>query len=58
MVLLPQFIHLDLYNYFEFMEKILYKIFRIMIKQHVFVVEMRHILGMILDDDGLPIPLQ
>lgn len=43
---------LDLYNYYEFIEKILAKVFKIFIKQQVFVVELRHIFGMIIDDDG------
>lgn len=41
-----------MYNYYEFAEKILYKLFRLCIKQHVFIVELRHIVGMFTDDDG------
>jgi len=39
------------------MEKILTKLCRICIKQNVFVVELRHILGMIIDDEGVPLPV-
>lgn len=42
----------DLYNYHEFFEKILYKIFMVAIEETVFVLELRHIFGMLIDDDG------
>jgi hypothetical protein len=34
------------------MEKILTKVFRTYIKQSVFIVELKHILGMLTDDNG------
>jgi hypothetical protein len=46
---------LDLYNYEEFFEKILLKVCKVFIKQMVSVLELRHIFGMIIDDDGKPI---
>ena len=48
----------DLYNYYEFIEKIMYKVFRMFIKQLVFIVEIKYIFGMIIDDDGKPLPLK
>ena len=42
----------DLYNYYEFFEKILFKVCRIFLKQQVFILELRHIFGMIIDDNG------
>lgn len=49
----PKFmLTLELYNYFEFFEKILFKVCKLFIKQMVFVVEMRHVFGMIIDDQG------
>lgn len=42
----------DLYNYYEFFERILFKVCKIFIKQNVFVLEMRHIFGMMIDDHG------
>lgn len=50
-------IFVDLYNYAEFFEKILYKVFKVFIKEMVFVLELRHIFGMVIDDDGKPISL-
>lgn len=47
-----------MYNYAEFFEKILYKVFKVFIKEMVFVLELRHIFGMVIDDDGKPIGLQ
>lgn len=49
--------YLDLYNYAEFFEKILFKVFKVFIKEMVFVLELRHIFGMVIDDDGAPIGL-
>lgn len=49
---------LDLYNYHEFMEKILHKVFRLYIKQNVFIVELKHILGMLTDDNGDSLSLE
>lgn len=43
---------LELYNYYEFFEKILYKVCKLFIKQMVFVLELRHVYGMMIDDDG------
>ena len=48
----------DLYNYYEFFEKILNKVFKVFIKQMVFAVEFRHIFGMVIDDDGKSLPLE
>jgi len=43
---------LELYNYHEFFEKILFKVCKIFIKQLVFILELRHVFGMMIDDDG------
>ena len=48
----------DLYNYYEFFEKILIKVCRVFIKQMVSVLELRHIFGFVIDDDGQPVPLE
>lgn len=40
----------DLYNYKEFFEKILLKVCKLFIKQLVFILELRHIFGMISTD--------
>ena len=42
----------DLYNYFDFFEKILFIICKIFVKQLVFVVEFRQVIGMLFYDDG------
>lgn len=49
---------IDLYNYSEFFEKILFKICKVYIKEMVFVLELRHIFGMVIDDDGNPIGVE
>lgn len=46
---------IELYNNCEFFEKILYKVFKVFIKEMVFVLELRHIFGMVIDDEGKPI---
>jgi hypothetical protein len=46
-----------LYNYYEFFEKILFKVCKVFIKECVFVLELRHIFGMVIDDDGKPLEL-
>jgi hypothetical protein len=43
---------IDLYNYEDHFEKILFKVCKIFIKEMVFVLEFRHIFGMVIDDDG------
>ena len=43
---------LELYNYYEFFEKILFKVCNLFVKQMVFVIEWRHVAGMIFDDSG------
>jgi len=48
----------DLYNYVEFFEKIFYKVCKVFIKEMVFVLELRHIFGMVIDDDGNSIGVQ
>ena len=49
----PKFmLTLDLYNYAEFFEKILTKVSKVFLKQMVTVLELRHILGVLFDDDG------
>jgi hypothetical protein len=49
----PKFmLTLELYNYYEFFEKILFKVCKIFIKQNVFIIELRHIFGMMTDDDA------
>ena len=48
----------DLYNYEPFFEKILYKVCKNYLKEMVTVLEIRHIFGMIFDDDHKPIPLE
>lgn len=42
----------ELYNYHEHYEKVLYKICKVFIEQEVYVVELKHIHGMLLADDG------
>lgn len=42
----------DLINYYEFFERCLVKICKIFVKQCVFILELRHIFGMIIDDKG------
>lgn len=49
---------IDLYNYHEFFEKIIGKVCRVFIKQNVFALELRHIFGMVIDDNGNQIPLE
>lgn len=44
-----------MYNYAEFFEKILFKVCKVFIKQMVSVLELRHIFGMVIDDDGKPV---
>ena len=39
------------------MERIIIQIFKEFIDQNCYGVELRHILGMLFDDDGNPIPL-
>lgn len=48
----------DLYNYFEFFEKVLYKVCMVAIKEVVFVLELRHIFGMLIDDDAKSLTVQ
>jgi hypothetical protein len=48
----------DLYNYEPFFEKILYKVSKNYLKEMVTVIEIRHIFGMIFDDDHNSIPLK
>ena len=48
----------QLYNYKPFFERILYKVTREFMKEMVTVVEYRHILGCLFDDDGNSIPLE
>ena len=49
----PKFmLTLELYNYHEFFEKILFKVCKLFIKQMVTVLELRHVFGMIFDDNG------
>lgn len=47
-----------MYNYFEFFEKVLTKVLKTFIKQNVFVVELRHIFGMVINDEGKPIGVE
>lgn len=42
----------DLINYYEFFERCLQKVCKIFIKQTVFILELRHIFGMVIDDNG------
>lgn len=44
---------IELYNYARFFEMILYRAAKNMIKQTVAVIEWRHILGMVFDEDGV-----
>lgn len=48
----------QLYNYKNFFERILYRVSRDFIQEMVTVVEYRHILGCLHDDDGNTIPLE
>lgn len=49
----PKFmLTLELYNYHEFFEKILFKVCKLFLKQMVTVLELRHVFGMMIDDDG------
>ena len=48
----------DLYNYAPFFEKICYKVCKSALKEMVTVVEVRHIFGMVFDDDHKPITLK
>lgn len=48
----------QLYNYVEFFERILYKVTREFMRELVSVVEYRHILGCLFDDDGNTVPLE
>jgi hypothetical protein len=43
---------IDLYNYAEFFEKILYKTCKVFIKDMVCVMEQRHIFGVVFDEAG------
>ena len=47
-----------MYNYYEFFEKILFKVCKVFIKQMVSVLEIRHIFGFVIDDDGQPVALE
>lgn len=47
----------QLYNYKSFFERILYRVTRDFMNEGVAVVEYRHILGCLFDDDGAKIPL-
>ena len=47
-----------LYNYKPFFERILYKVTREFMYEMVTVVEYRHIMGCLFDDDGNTIPLE
>mmetsp|Transcript_23118 Transcript_23118/g.30793 ORF Transcript_23118/g.30793 Transcript_23118/m.30793 type:complete len:150 (-) Transcript_23118:688-1137(-) len=48
----------QLYNYKPFFERILYRVTRDFMREMVTVVEYRHILGCLFDDDGNTIPLE
>ena len=48
---------MELYNYAEFFERILFKVSQGLIEQMVTVVEWKHIFGMVFDEDG-PISLE
>lgn len=43
---------MELYNYAQFFEMILYRAAKNMIKQRVTVIEWKHIFGMVFDEDG------
>ena len=47
-----------LYNYKPFFERILYRVTRDFMREMVTVVEYKHILGCLFDDDGNTIPLE
>lgn len=49
---------LQLLNYYEFFEYNLMKICQSFIDQHVMVVELRHIFGCVVDDDGNPVGVE
>ncbi len=54
----PKFmLTLELYNYHEFFERILFKVCKLFVKQMVTVLELRHVFGMIFDDEGKIIPV-
>jgi hypothetical protein len=40
-----------LYNYFEFFEKTLKTVFKMFIKQKVYVLEIRHVFCRLIDDE-------
>jgi hypothetical protein len=48
---------MELYNYAQFFEMILYRVSKNMIKQCCTVIEWKHIFGMVFDEDG-PLPLE
>jgi len=48
----------DLYNYYEFFKKILYRVSKDLTRELVTVIEYRHIFGCLFDDDHKPIPLE
>lgn len=41
----------DLYNYVEFFERIVMKVFQVCVEENIFIVELRHIFGFVFDDD-------
>lgn len=47
-----------MYNHEEFFEKIFSKICKVFIKENVFILELRHIFGMVIDDEGNPIGVE
>ena len=54
----PKFdLTMELYNYAQFFEMILYRVCKDLVKQMVTVVEWKHIFGMIFNEDG-PIGLK
>jgi len=48
---------LELYNYAHFFEMILYRVCKNLVKECVTVIEFKHIMGMVFDEDG-PISLE
>ena len=47
-----------LYNYAPFFEKILYRVTKDYIKEICTIIEYRHILGCLFDDDGNPLSIE
>jgi hypothetical protein len=48
---------LELYNYAQFFEMIMYRVCKNMVKECVTVIEWKHIFGMVFDEDG-PLSLE